>query len=124
MSDPRHIPDEDEVEESGAGNWAATLFAEQSAKNRRLAGMFGDEGEEIHRRKSQLSGLLDAAVEGLPDDEDEEPAPDLFGAERQAMERSRRGLADLFAEEEAEREAERRRLGDLFGDGGGRGKKR
>jgi uncharacterized coiled-coil protein SlyX len=110
------LPDEEEVDGSGVGDWLDQAMAEQDRKNRKLAGMLGDTRESLAQQRRELGDLLTSAPEGSV--EDSEPAPDLFEEERAQQERNRRGLSSIVAEERRRQDEERQSLQGLFGPPG------
>ena len=116
MVDRWELPDEDEVDGSGMGDWLDQAMAEQDRKNRGLAGMLGDTRESLAQQRRELGDLLNSVPEGSV--EDSEPAPDLFEEERAQQERNRLGLSSIVAEERRRQDAERQSLQGLFGPTG------
>lgn len=113
MAERWELPDEEDVENSGMGDWLDRAMADQDRRNQKLAGLLGDTREALVQRKKDLGDLLSAPVEGTA--EEEEPAPDLFEQERAEQLRSRQGMASFVDEERRRKEEERRSLGGLFG---------
>jgi hypothetical protein len=116
VKDRWDLPDEQDVEDSGVGDWLDQALAEQDRKNRQLQGMLGDTRENLARQRRELDGLLDPGPEADP--EPGEHVQDLFEEERLSQEQNRRGLQSLLADEKRRKDEERQALQGLFGKPG------
>ncbi len=113
MRERWELPDEQDVEDSGVGDWLDQAMAEQDRKNRHLKGMLGETRESLARQRQELGGLLESGPGTGA--EPEEPVKDLFEEERLAQDQNRRGLASLLDDELRRKQEERQALQGLFG---------
>lgn len=112
MKDPHKPPSREEVEASGAADWVQEALDKHSAKQQKLASMFGDVKSELRKQKDSLSAAWEAAAAA---EDEPDRGPDLFATERARVEKQKRELSSVWEQDRAEREAEQAQLRNLFG---------
>ena len=108
MSD---IPSEDDVRQSGTGDWVDQAMRAQERKNRQLSSMLGDDAAALKKQKAELAGMFAPAPAG---EEDPDRGPDLFASEREKGRQQKATLAGLFGDEQAKARENEELLG-MFG---------
>jgi hypothetical protein len=109
--DPYEDISDEELQATGATDWFSDTLAEQQKRNAQLKSALGQDTGSVRAKKQQLKKLLDLPARQNP----EEPAPDLFAAERTAAQKKRSALSSIVDELEQSRAAEKELLKDLFG---------
>lgn len=109
--DPYEDISQEELEASGATDWFSDTLAEQRKANAKLKSSLSQDTGSIKARKNQLQDLLELP----PDLDPEEPAPDLFAAERAAAGKENSSLSSLMGDLKDNRAADKDLLKDLFG---------
>lgn len=112
QKDPFNIPDDDEVEESGAADFVDRALEHHRRKQESLAKTFGGEKKGLRQEKDALAALF----AGSADEEPVDPGDDLFAGERNQVRSKRNSLASIFGDEKEENNKNNSELRAIFGD--------